>query len=227
GTASTLYAKSHLAYGLMETRKRIDRMVETQLQALSLTGTPAVGWSGLEVPHSCLLAGDSLSFDGPGLKVKRVKGNATLDTCLDMMRTLGKDCQDLPAADCMPMVSVPAPKFTGKFLAFSYLYDILPEFVAGDEPSVAEIRAAAATVCSTSLTDLEAKHPTYEAHNREFIRRACQDMSYLVFLLSDYLGFAESERRIQLVKQINGKEMSWTLGATLRMLKKPAPKAEL
>ena len=42
-----------------------------------------------------------------------------------------------------------------------------------------------------------------------------------------YMQFGENEKRIQLVKQLNGKEMSWTLGATLRMLKKLLPKSEL
>jgi hypothetical protein len=35
------------------------------------------------------------------------------------------------------------------------------------------------------------------------------------------------DARIELVKQVNGKEMSWTLGATLRMLKQPQPEPEL
>ena len=34
----------------------------------------------------------------------------------------------------------------------------------------------------------------------------------MVYVLGEYLGLAETEPRIQLVKQINGKEMSWTLG---------------
>jgi hypothetical protein len=37
-------------------------------------------------------------------------------------------------------------------------------------------------------------------------------MTYMVYMLGEYLGLGETERRIQLVKQINGKEMSWTLG---------------
>ena len=63
---------------------------------------------------------------------------------------------------------------TGKYLAFSYFYDVLPEFVASDEPTVAEIEGAARQVCSSTLKDLKAKHSTYESPNPEFIRRACQ-----------------------------------------------------
>jgi len=63
---------------------------------------------------------------------------------------------------------------TGKYLAFSYFYDVIPEFVASYEPTVAEIEAAAKQVCSSTLKDLKAKHSTYESHNPEFIRRACQ-----------------------------------------------------
>jgi len=62
----------------------------------------------------------------------------------------------------------------GKYLAFSYFYDVLPEFVASDEPTVAEIEVAARQVCSSTLKDLKAKHSNYESHNPEFIRRACQ-----------------------------------------------------
>ena len=51
---------------------------------------------------------------------------------------------------------------------------MIPEFVASYEPTVAEIEAAAKQVCSSTLKDLKAKHSTYESHNPEFIRRACQ-----------------------------------------------------
>lgn len=47
------------------------------------------------------------------------------------------------------------------------------------------------------------------------MHRIPQDLSYMLYVLGDYLGLAENERRIKLVKQVNGKEMSWTLGRHL------------
>lgn len=38
-----------------------------------------------------------------------------------------------------------------------------------------------------------------------------------------YLGFHDDHQRIELVKNVRGKEMSWTLGQTLRMLVPPVP----
>ena len=37
----------------------------------------------------------------------------------------------------------------------------------------------------------------------------------MLYVLADYLGLGETERRIKLVKQLKGKEMSWTLGRSL------------
>jgi hypothetical protein len=46
-------------------------------------------------------------------------------------------------------------------------------------------------------------------------RRLPQDMTYLLYILQDHMHFGDSDQRIKLVKQINGKEMSWTLGLTV------------
>jgi hypothetical protein len=40
-------------------------------------------------------------------------------------------------------------------------------------------------------------------------------MTYLLYILQDHMHFGDSDQRIKLVKQINGKEMSWTLGLTV------------
>jgi hypothetical protein len=103
-------------------------------------------------------------------------------------------------------------------------------------------------VCNKTLSEVQAEHPDYEPQNPEFARRACLDLTYILHVLQDYLKFSETgtqfscftgtkarmltqtallDARIELVKQVNGKEMSWTLGATLRMLKQPQPEPEL
>ena len=97
GVDKTLYAKSHLAYGLMEVRKRIDDMVMLQAHALSISPLPGVS----AVAHPCLLKGDQLPLEAATesqqqLSVTTAYGTGDWDLCLQMMRTLGNDCQNLP-----------------------------------------------------------------------------------------------------------------------------------
>lgn len=200
-----LYAHSHLAYGLKEARKRVDMMVQ---------GRP-------DKRHPCLLEGSSVDLGGT-----TYKGSSDFEGCVDLHRKISDYCH-YKIEECSPLSSIPPPKHDGVFLAFSYFWDVLTEFMADNRtPTVAQIRARAQQVCSVNADALAVDHASsYEPGNPEFLTRACQDMTYILHLLSEHLGFEDNAERIRLVKQIEGKEMSWTLGASLRMLHGP-PKAK-
>ena len=186
-------------------RKRVDASIVPD----GLAAPPAKPFA-----HPCLLKGANTTVDGVLLT-----GTSDFDACLKLHSSLAHSCDDRHD-DCHPLNKIPPPKTGGKFLAFSYFYDVLTEFLPNDDtPTVAEIRAAARRVCSSSFAEIHALHAaTYDPLEPEHLLRACQDLTYIVELLHHYLGFAEDEERIQLVKQVRGKEMSWTLGASLRML---------
>eukprot|EP00293_Proteomonas_sulcata_P013080 CAMPEP_0184293066 /NCGR_PEP_ID=MMETSP1049-20130417/4634_1 /TAXON_ID=77928 /ORGANISM="Proteomonas sulcata, Strain CCMP704" /LENGTH=435 /DNA_ID=CAMNT_0026600995 /DNA_START=42 /DNA_END=1349 /DNA_ORIENTATION=- len=207
GHSVPLYAKSHLAYGLMQARKRADQLVKK---------------SGKK-EHPCFLKGTSTEIDG-----EEYQGTSDYEGCKELQNNLHQFCAG-QVDDCFPMNNVPAPKTEGNFLAFSYFYDVLTEFLPGvDKPTVAQVTAKTQEVCGSEFEPLAAAHTGYEPKNKEFMRRACHDLSYITYLLGTHLGFAPEDQRIELVKKLKGKEMSWTLGASLKMIKNPKdPKAEL
>mmetsp|Transcript_19203 Transcript_19203/g.53022 ORF Transcript_19203/g.53022 Transcript_19203/m.53022 type:complete len:136 (-) Transcript_19203:479-886(-) len=131
-------------------------------------------------------------------------GSSDFDGCQALHRLVTKGsgqggaCEN-DEPDCVAMDSVELPKFNGRYLAFSYFYDVLVEFIPTLTPSVADIRAAAKQVCSSDAATIALKHADYEPKNKEFLRRACQDISYILHLLGGYLKLPEDEPRIELV----------------------------
>mmetsp|Transcript_19220 Transcript_19220/g.53170 ORF Transcript_19220/g.53170 Transcript_19220/m.53170 type:complete len:371 (-) Transcript_19220:479-1591(-) len=216
-----LYAVSHLAYGLIQSRRRVDNLV--------FNGR-AGGESQTEIVHPCLLNGtralchksgpttvdckpggqvsgslleQELGHEVPAGDVVMV-GSSDFDGCQALHRLVTKGsgqggaCEN-DEPDCVAMDSVELPKFNGRYLAFSYFYDVLVEFIPTLTPSVADIRAAAKQVCSSDAATIALKHADYEPKNKEFLRRACQDISYILHLLGGYLKLPEDEPRIELV----------------------------
>lgn len=207
-----MYAISHLSYGLMQARRRIDEIVRASAKPGQDT-----------VEHPCLLQGSKIEFhDGTSDGVRHAVGTSDHEACLELQERIFSDCEHTPAGKCSPMQKVPPPDTKGRFLAFSYFYDVLTEFLHTTEPTIGEIKEAARRVCRYSHEELHGKHSaTYEPKNPEFLKRACQDITYILRLLSGYLNFADNHQRIELVKKVKGKEMAWTLGQTLRMLEPP------
>mmetsp|Transcript_24189 Transcript_24189/g.46860 ORF Transcript_24189/g.46860 Transcript_24189/m.46860 type:complete len:461 (+) Transcript_24189:124-1506(+) len=214
GNAYDMYAISHLSYGLMQARRRIDALV----QASAAPGAT-------HVDHPCLLSGTNISFhDGTEDGVQHAMGTSDHAACLALQEQIFHGCAHAIGDKCSPMHSVPPPDTKGRFLAFSYFYDVLTEFLHTHTPTVGEIREAAQRVCGVTHEELHGKHgATYEVKNPEFLKRACQDITYIFRLLQGYLQFQDDHQRIELVKNVRGKEMSWTLGQTLRMLEQPVP----
>jgi len=65
-----------------------------------------------------------------------------LTCCLSLSRT-----RSLPPTPSLSRAY--SLSLAGKFLAFSYFYDVLPEFVTGDEPTLAAIKTATLEVLSS------------------------------------------------------------------------------
>ena len=75
----------------------------------------------------------------------------------------------------------PSPTYTaGKYLAFSYFYDVLPEFVrpkVPDAPSLAEIRAAALQVLPFFLFSFPFFFSLFFPTTRTTHQQACSRVS--------------------------------------------------
>jgi len=210
-----LFAQSYLGYGLMEQRRRVDGIVIRDSKVANSENDEEIS-----VEHPCLLKGAPSSgfFDVAEQYV--FNGTSDFDACFRLMQTLASTCNDT-TSDCTSLASMPPPNFHGRYLAFSYVYDVLPEFVDGDTPTVAQIATAAREICKMDYETFVSKHKDYETSHPDFQVRACQDLTYILYILEEYLNIPVDAQKIQLVKQIHGKEMSWTLGATLRMLHRP------
>ena len=59
-----------------------------------------------------------------------------------------------------------------------------------------------------------------QVKNPEFLKRACQDISYMYRLLAGYLGFHDDHNRIELVKNV---KVSFTAQVVMHRGKGKAP----
>lgn len=136
------------------------------------------------VDHPCLLEGTNVTFhDGTHDGVQHAIGTSDHDACLELQERIFSDCEHTPEGKCSPMQHVPPPDTKGKFLAFSYFYDVLTEFLHTTEPTIGEIKDAAKRVCRYSHAEIHGKHSeTYEPKNPEFLKRACQVSTKTTFV---------------------------------------------
>lgn len=87
------------------------------------------------------------------------------------------------------------------------------------EPTVAEIRQAANAVCAAGWDAISAAASHSESKHRftpdKKIPHRCFELNYIAALLSAGYGFPDEGRHFQIVEDIDGTEIEWTLGAFL------------
>ncbi len=194
GRPFDLYAYSHLGYGLHEARRHADRIAATE------------GGASL---HPCFakdadVATDVRMKDGT---LERVvfKGEGSAARCAALASKLLKE-----GGSEISFAAVPAPKSEGDFLAFSYYFDVLEPLRVESPFSPATVAAHRDAICGESAADIAAR-----GISPDFASRACFDLSYIYAILKEGVGSDDGAKRFHLVRKINGKEMSWSLGLML------------
>lgn len=86
-------------------------------------------------------------------------------------------------------------------------------------PSLKELRSAAAVLCAGAWTDI--KNASSDASSRhkytsaEKAANRCFELNYIICLLSVGYGFPDDTRPFEMVDAIGGRDVEWTLGAYL------------
>merc|ERR1719203_123874 len=196
---------------------------------------PAEVGSHREVPNPC-------AFPGYSEEAEVWKGTGQAVACEAKVRDvlveervacLAKN----PEVECLSLEPVPLPKgpsTSAKFFLISgYMY--VTDFAAWllrqtgkkpeaefARPTVAELREAAAAVCEQGWEQVQRlgldtgrKHKFTQPHK---LPHRCFELNYIVALLSRGYGFKEEERLFNIVTDIEGEEIEWTLGAFLHGL---------
>lgn len=218
-----VFVISHLKYGLMEARKRLDRTVLERGSAVGeVVANPCFpkGWNGT---GSGQAGADGMSFRGTG----------------DFA-----ECQQIMSEVMQPARELRTPSCNGRFLAMSYYYDVLPSVGLGPVVGVRDVERKASEICRLSYGELQS---TVKDARPGFVARACGDLLYIAALLQGPVALspmlAEDRDRseeyqtnagdfapnvVRLGKKISGKELSWTMGSTLLMMQEQeAPPPEL
>jgi hypothetical protein len=87
------------------------------------------------------------------------------------------------------------------------------------KPTIAELRAAAEVLCAEPwdrISDValdQSRMHRYTAPNK--VPHRCFELNYIITLLSEGFGFDPRERLFDIVDEVNGNEIEWTLGALL------------
>jgi len=86
-------------------------------------------------------------------------------------------------------------------------------------PTLRELRSAAAVLCSGPWTDVIAAASNSETRhkftNEKKAADRCFELNYIICLLSVGYGFPEDDRPFQYVDSIGGRDVEWSLGAFL------------
>lgn len=86
-------------------------------------------------------------------------------------------------------------------------------------PTLTELRSAAAILCSGPWTDVNATALNSESRHKftdgKKAAHRCFELNYIITLLSVGYGFPEDDRPFQYVDTIGGRDVEWSLGAFL------------
>lgn len=206
GRSIVLYHHSYLGLGLNEARRRVYKAASTnelQKQQNSRTTFPCFP------PQFAVGTEDRITLEGgseAGMQsydeCRRAVVGALLPSTAPSRVCQHRQCgiDGVPQPELLPE--------THSILAFSYFFDRLKPFLRSNDHSgdlrVAGVRQAGVEVCNT------ANH----SQNKE---TTCLDLVYMYAYLHDGLGLPD-DAVLSVRESINGKHITWSLGASLLYL---------
>lgn len=97
-----------------------------------------------------------------------------------------------------------------KFVAFAYFFDRIVTFGLAADSCVSDVAEMGRNVCSKEWSVVKEQYGIVRNGGSEHL---CFDMAYIFFLLSEFLGFNETEKKLWFLQSYQEKEFGWSLGA--------------
>ncbi|ODV96112.1 hypothetical protein PACTADRAFT_49517 [Pachysolen tannophilus NRRL Y-2460] len=244
GRDFTLYQYSHLGYGLMEGRNKINsKVVETQLKDKANTLKPATAGqkeAKATLTHPCIAPDTTaqnvevkikdetylVNFVSPATSQDDPLAQSAATQCRYLADTiLNKelDCKQQPCS----FNGIYQPSLLHQFaesndmFVFSYFYDRLNPLGMPNSFTLDEMKELTKLVCSGSKfwKQYLVSDASIDELNGE--PQWCLDLSYMISLLHTGYDIPLS-RELKTAKKINNNELGWCLGASLPLLDKDA-----
>lgn len=206
-----LYQHSYLGYGLMEARKRIHREIYNNS---TLSYNPCIS-AGQKRPVK--IDQDLVEMTGPNSSVT----DSSADTCISFAReilNLDTECRYYSCG----FDGVHQPSLTETFTnediyIVSYFYDRVFQLGLTESFTVESIKHLTDTVCMGKSS--WEQHFTDSLVLQELINRPewCLDLAFIFTILHYGYGLP-LDRQLTVANKVNNYELSWALGASLRLL---------
>ena len=230
GQKYTLYQFSHLGYGLMEARKKINALVLKNFLN-SKEGKSLHGSQHLTVPHPCItsqmhLVDQTVALsNGQTYHVDFIAMPGTLDSkyCKELAdKVLNKEkiCSKKPCSFNgvhQPSIDRTFNEFNDMYIT-SYFYDIISQLGMPSSFSLEELVELTDNVCQgpTRWNSVFSGFPsiTYKLKSSSNL---CMDLSYQTSLLQTGYDISLT-RELKIARNISDSEINWCLGASLPLL---------
>ena len=223
--AESVYARSYPGVGAAhaEARARRDAAAAAKAQGLSET-TFACGFKGHEQTTDGVVLTGSGEYDAcVDLILKRVAG-ALEEAGASAPFTLAAPRDALGAASHRAFLGMSLLFHVTNFLnvAFPGTLDAFPA------PSLRDVRGAGRAACETEWAALERDVDGLDPNTpADRLSGRCFDAALVVALLGSEggFGFAEDERRVEFVDDVDGRNVEWTMGAAMALAHRAAARA--
>ncbi|KAH0787011.1 ectonucleoside triphosphate diphosphohydrolase 3 [Histomonas meleagridis] len=183
-----IYAHSYLGYGANEALKSITRSLYA-----------VFGSSGKPFEHPCYNNGYNGSYHGISFV-----GTGDFGKCSTFIQEI------LLQASPFSSVEIPSLEKTNSFVAMASFYYINSFFNLTAASSLDELKDKSQEFCKKNWNDLS---KTYG--NDEYVLTYCFASVYQWNMLAEGLGFQERKTKVAKHDDINGVDLSWTIGAML------------
>jgi hypothetical protein len=224
--AESVYVRSYLGVGAAHAELRARKEAASKAKANGLS----------EASFACGFKGHKQETDGVVLT-----GSGEYDKCVELIqkltaRKLEEDGETVsPFALAAPAAAL-GVESRRAFLGMSLLFHVtnflhvafpgaLPTF---PKPSLREVRDAGRKACGAEWSKLLRDVAGVDANTPvDRLPGRCFDAALLVALLGENggFGFAEDERRVEFVDDVDGRNVEWTMGAAMSLAHRAAAEA--
>ncbi|XP_072037470.1 ectonucleoside triphosphate diphosphohydrolase 8-like isoform X2 [Amphiura filiformis] len=208
GTDYHVYSHSYLCYGINEILRRYKAQIVENSGYLNATDNPCAAVGYTEAVDAAYLWTPPCSTphgSGPNATTYYLVGTSNAVKCAEITSQLFNytTCDKPPCS----FDGVHQPKPYGKFLAFSVFAKVFEGLNLSTKPTMKEVNDTRYDFCNKTYDELKAM-PGYN----KYLLLYCFEIHYIWTLWVDGYKFGEDNWDIEVVSDIKGVELGWSLG---------------
>lgn len=214
GVNYTLYTHSYQCYGFKEAQRRLmAHLVEASNYSRNVinpcwhkgyNASVSAGWIWL---HPCSKQRSDIKFTFDNSSMFNFVGNGSADACANRIRDLFSESK-CHYTNCTWDASY-QPTLHGHFVAHSGFAYVGSFFNISIGDQLLKLKTSAEKFCPKTWPEVEAENPDRKIR---YLSEYCFEALYAYTFLTHGLHFPPESNDVQIVENINGTEVNWSLG---------------